>query len=397
MAPVSPLSAAPRRLSRLVSIPLAALVLSAGACDRGAEGARSGGAPEVIPQPIRTAGLGVVQPEHETNERYFDLGELYYGDVVERTIALRNLEDRPLTIKQLVAGCSCTTPKVSYVGANGEVVHGDRNNKEGILVVPPNQEIELHLRVDTRYVPARNTIKRVLVQTVTDSELEPFLSLEISFVVEMPFQVVPATIRLGQVGIGAGARGKTDIVPIGATGVEIVDVLEAPENMLVELTPQSRVGSDYWELKVQLMPPLEPGHQTHVVRLRTTGPAGDGDGKPLEVKVEATGVDDVSVVPTRLVFPKADSPRPAVATIEILARAPGHVLRIVDTHLDGDRSGELEVVTTPARPDEEGRSNRWRIELKEPEGERPPLAGTLTVVLDDPQYPEFQIPYMRLN
>jgi len=156
-----------------------------------------------------------------------------------------------------------------------------------------------------------------------------------------------------------------------------------------------KAGVSLWHLHVRWRPPLALGNQTAVVRLATTGPGGQGAGRPVEVKVIASGVPDVAATPTRLVFPRPDEPTPELATVEIETRLAGQRLRVVDGAVRGEGAAALALEFAPLDPDGDRRATRIQVRLTlDPERAPPAFAGTVTVEFENEA--PLEIPYVRL-
>ena len=62
----------------------------------------------------RAGVLTVLDPQFPETPDELDLGHVLFGEIVARTVKLRNDSDEPLTIRNIRPGCSCTTPALSY-------------------------------------------------------------------------------------------------------------------------------------------------------------------------------------------------------------------------------------------------------------------------------------------
>jgi hypothetical protein len=215
--------------------------------------------------------------------------------------------------------------------------------------------------------------------------------------VVFPFQITPAIVQLGQLPVNGGGAGSTDILPIGERRELVTHVLECPPELECALVPIQKAGFDLWRLDVRWLPPLLQGIQTRVVRIATTGPHGEGAGRPLEIKVIAHGVPDVSASPTRLVFPAPGEPNPELATVEIVTRLAGQRLAVERGELEGEGAGELQVEFVPLDPDAAGAATRIQVRLAlDPERAAASFAGTLTVHFAGVGNEPLAIPYVRL-
>ncbi len=70
-------------------------------------------------------------PKTEITPRFFDFGQVEYGEVLEYTFKVKNTGNAVLEVKRVATSCSCTSASVSQ-------------NKIG-----PNQETDLIVKYDT--------------------------------------------------------------------------------------------------------------------------------------------------------------------------------------------------------------------------------------------------------
>ena len=342
-------------------------------------------------------GLAVVDPPNPAYAVDVPLGDLDYGETVEHVVKLRNLEDRPLTIKKVEAGCSCTLPTIATTAPDGSRIVGNPRREGDLLVVPPGGECELTVSVDTRLSPSRNARKRVLVRIDSDSPSDPYLTLEVHFTVIFPFQITPAIIDLGHLAINGGGSGSTDIVPIGGTGHRVLGVLDCPPELECDLVPVTRMGENIWVLHARWLPPLAPGYSRRLVKLSTSGPDGLGEGRPLEIQVQTNGIPDVTASPTRLVFPAAESVTPNLALVHVQAHLPGQKLKVRSTEILGPAADALQVLCEPIEPDQEGRAARLEVQLTmEPDVAPAAFSGVVRIEFEDGEAEPLEIQYVRL-
>jgi hypothetical protein len=133
-----------------------------------------------------------------------------------------------------------------------------------------------------------------------------------------------------------------------------------------------------------------------VLRLSTSHESGIGEGRPYEVKVRWNAVEDVEVVPPRLLFLADPALGREVGRVELFARLAGSRVRLVQATVAGSSVEGLEVTFEPALSelDSEGKSSRWRVTV-DPRGRTGPIDGTLTILTDDPAFPRFDVPMVR--
>ncbi|MCC7013724.1 MAG: DUF1573 domain-containing protein [Planctomycetes bacterium] len=341
-------------------------------------------------------GFVFVDPQQEAHPNWLDFGEIEIGDSRTERVRLRNVESKPIVVETMQTGCSCTVPTLYYVDSSGAKVTGDVRSNTRVIEVPPQAVLEIDMRVDSRLSPVINKEKLVIVRMTTDSDADPYVTIEARMKIVSAFQAVPPLLELQRIGVNSGGEAAIEIAPIGDVGRMLVEVLETPPGVVATLTPSSRQGSATWELRARVDPPLAPGAQEHTLKLRTTGSGGVGEGRPYEVKMRWTGTPDVEVVPSRLLFLRDGATGRDRAQTELFSRMPGNVLKIVGHTLTGENTGLVDVTVEAAQPDPDGKSNRWRITLepKDELGDKP-VQGVLLIETDDPQFPRFEVPIVR--
>jgi hypothetical protein len=373
----------PLRFERSRSALLALLAVGALACER------STPAPSPAPD---GKGFEIVEAEHADHPEEVDFGRLAIGEIATRTVRLRNASAAPITIRDVQAGCTCTRSTVAYSDpASGERVRGDPDRKGHLLSVPAGVVAELELSIDTSLAVVRNQSKLVIVRMTTDSPSTPFLTLNVHVFVTSPFRPAPAVIDLRNVAQHGGGAGELGLAPDGTEGQRITTVLECPPEIEAEVAPQRVGGVDLWIVRARIPPPVPLGFREHVLKLGTTGPAGQGEGPPLEVKVRATGVADAAIDPPLVVLQRVDPNEPPKASARLVSRLAGQDLRVVAARAEGIEAGRIDVRFEPLQPDAEGRAPAWEITLSA-NGDlgSAPLSGLLVVETDDEQVPRVQ-------
>lgn len=356
-----------------------------------ASGDSHGGA-EVHGQDER--GFVFLDPQHPAHPNWADIGDLELGDTATTTVRMRNVEDHPITIDTVLAGCSCTTPSIAAITPSGERIVGDARASSRVLVVPPQAVVELVLHVDSRLSPARNKDKLVVVRLTTDDEHDPYLSIELRMKVTSAFQCLPAELDLQRIPRNGGALGRVDIASIGDSGRRLLDVLETSPEIGATLAEANAMGvSSVWSLHVTVRPPLPLGPQERIVRLATSHESGVGEGRPYEIKVRWTATEDVEVSPARMLFLRDATLGRELAQTELFARLAGQAIAITGASIEGPGTEGLIVQTEPASPVSDGRSSRWRITVDPGAGvQLGKLEGRLIVTTDDASYARFEIP-----
>ncbi|NUP96526.1 MAG: DUF1573 domain-containing protein [Planctomycetaceae bacterium] len=342
-------------------------------------------------------GFVILDPQHAAHPNWADVGDLELGDVATATVKLKNVEKTPITIQSVLSGCSCTVPSLSYVTESGERVEGDPTSTTEALVVPPGAVVELALRVDSQLSPARNKDKLVVVRMNTDSDFDPYVTIELRMKVVAAFQSVPPELDLRRIPRNGGGAGTLQIGAIGDSGRGLVRILDLPPGFDAALVEDPPMGNTpVWTLRVRVEPPLALGPGEKKIALATTGPGRDGEGRPYEVKVRWTAVEDVEIAPARMLFLRDGTLGREVAQTELFARLPGHLLAITSATIEGTGTDGLIVQLEPAPPVTDGRANRWRITV-DPGAARQlgTVQGTIVLTTDDPAFPRFEIPIAR--
>jgi hypothetical protein len=169
-------------------------------------------------------------------------------------------------------------------------------------------------------------------------------------------------------------------------------VLASPPEIEATLSRSPRQGQLTWILSARVLPPVPLGYQERVVELATTGDGGVGEGRPYQVKVRWTGAPDVEIVPSRLLFARDPSaPQGELAEGDLWSHLPGQRLKVVRHAIVGEHAELLAARVEPVYPDDQGRSDRWRIVL-EPRGPLGNVAidAQLVIETDDVQFPTLQ-------
>ncbi len=345
----------------------------------------------------KPGGLVILDPQNPARDYDVDMGAMPYGDMRERVVRMRNAEGRALSIIKVQAGCSCTTVQLAYVDAAGTRVSAPSVWGREAFVVPKDAILELKLRVDSKIVPLKNSTKRVDVRIQSDSEVDPFKTLEVHTIVEAPFAVMPASINLGQVAVGAIAQGKTQISRWNDTGEVVTGVLSKPDNLEVALETPEQIGLAMWRLTVRWLPPLERGVQLRSVVLSTSGPGGVGVGRPLEIQVQVLGIENVIAEPMLFAVPEHLDVNAGAGAVTLRSMVAGNRLFVTGARTEGPLSDSFKVTASADSPDDKGRSERWIVQLTciRPIQFQRAFAGSVIVSLDDPITTEVRIPYSR--
>lgn len=344
---------------------------------------------------MRIAAFEFLDPQHPAHANWVDLGEIPIGDVVEHVVRMKNVEGRPITFESIQAGCSCTKPVLACVTASGERIEGRMRESGALLTAPPDSIVELHLRVDSEAAPIKNKDKIVIVRMSTDSPSTPYITVEVRMRIHAPLQPIPPDIDLKRLGVNSGGEGQTDITPMAPTGEQVLGVLESPEGVSARIEPVEISGVPLWRLHVRVEPPVRLGYQESYVKLRTSGPGGEGEGPPLSVKLRFTGAEDLEITPLRMMFVRPSPDMPEQATGMLVSHMPGQRVRVVSHSIDGRNVDGLMVRVTPVSPDDDGRAARWNIAVEAPADSKGAIEGVLKIELDDAQYPRLEAQLTR--
>lgn len=377
------MSALPTRSSHPLSAALLAVVLLAGAgCGQpeapAVEGER---ASATLVQHV----VSVLDPQYPEAPYEIDLERLPYGETARYTVHLRNDSGKPLVIRSVRPGCSCTTPVLSYVDpATGEQVRASARGSGDVMTVPADTAFDMELAVDSTVAPAKNKHKLVLVRMTTDSEVEPYITFNLRVFVESHFLPAPARIDLGDVSRYGGAQGRLTLVADSLDGHAIREIESCPRDLQAWLTDDVRLGPRMWHLDVQLLPPIALGPQSWTITLGTTGPDGEGQGTPVEVEVRAVGTADVVLEPAIVLLDPTPVGEAANNRARVVTRLAGQRLRVREARVEGDLAAAFTAEALPKAGDDDGASAEWTVRLVAlavpAEGV---VSGTLVVELDD--------------
>lgn len=348
-------------------------------------------------KPADRGGLRILNPQNPDLDYNFNLGRLAFGQSREFVVELANDSGRTLHVSRITPSCSCTTAAIAYTTPDGQRVDGPRAWDDRGFDVPADARLALTLRVDSRLVPAKNAAKLVRLVIESDSSVDPFKVIEAHVVVDMPFYVIPQVLDLGQVPIGGIAHGHVDITPAMGGGERIVDVLSKPDGFEVALEGPQQLGGDRWRLNVRWFPPLDRGSAQRSVVLSTTGAGGQGEGPPLEIRVQAMGVDDVIAEPMAFDVPARVDAGGGAGAVTLRSLVKGTRIQIGAMRLDGPHADHFRLTATPVAPDELGRSEQWTVQLLcvTPVAGSGAFAGVATLELINASAPDLRIPYLR--
>lgn len=341
-------------------------------------------------------GLTVLNPQNSDRPFYHDFGEIPFGDEAECVLEVQNQEDVPLTIRSITPACGCTAPAVRWTDANGQVQDRKMRPDAKAIVLPPKAKAELRLKVDTHQIHQRNTVKLVNVRILTDSRQNPHITLELNMNAVEAMNIVPVRgLNLGQVPRNGGAAGKVEVVDAEpGSGHRVTGVLDPPAELQVSIEEREFGGASVFEVHVRLMPPLAVGLYRSEVVLATTGPGGEGEGRPIHVPITAQIGEDLIVSPASLQFALVKAGQGGRIQAQLQARIGGAQVRVVDSRIEGTGSEHLKLHHKALDPGPGGRAEAVNLFLElDPSAPAGEFGGQIVLELDDPETPELRIPY----
>lgn len=331
------------------------------------------------------SGLVIQNPAGD-RPYFFDFGDIPNGTKATHTFEIKNTDSVPVAINDLQPACSCSTPAISYIDEQGELVRGNRLETP-VITLPPGVVAQLTVEVDTNFVKVKNIDKLSSVSLRCDSVNTPYMHLELHLVAIEAYQVTPTLINLKNIPVSSGKTAHADVVTaVRGSYYRILGVLETSEGLVARLVEREGPGEIYWQVQAVLSPPLEKGPYRGEIKLRSTGAEGVGDGDPLVIKVTGQIVDDVMMFPQVLGFNPVLDEQAKVAEGTLTALAPGHRIKVVDAFMTGESIEGFELNYEAITPDSEGRSQRWRVTVTPPANfEATMVTGSVQLTLDDPE------------
>lgn len=343
-----------------------------------------------LPHPDGTTG-------DPTRPHFHDFGRVPFGEIASHTFRFENTDPVPVTIRQVQSSCGCSVTQLRRVDARGNVVEQGRHDEPGaLLTVPPGGLCEIEIRVDTRAVPQADSDKLVTVRVATDSAQRPWITLEAHLVADLGFDFVPRVLEMTRVPQGVGGEGEVLIRQDGDLGLVLTGVEDAPPGFEVRLADDPRGIGPQWQLMVALPPGHPPGATQGTVRLATRYPDGR-TGRPLQIPVFARVVADIDVQPSHLVLRSRGAAAALEQELRVTSLVEGLRFRIESGAATDAGSAVLSVELVPEEPDARGRARAWTVRVS---ASRAALEGaprgTLRLVLDDPQIPALEVPYVAV-
>ena len=302
-------------------------------------------------------------------------------------VRFRNRGRGPLSILSAQAACGCTRlDAVSVIDRDGAAPRRARSlTADVVTTVPPGGVLEVEISVLTTFTRA-NQRKLALFRLTTDSDLEPYVTLELSFLPTRPFMFAPAEARLLNTPTSHGGAARVKIlVDRKETLARVLGVESRPDGVEVDLVTETFGGEYVWYLDVAV-PPLSPlGVTRGDVVLRTTDPDGEGEDGRLKVPVIAQVVPDVILGKPQVTLGAVPTSSGATFESQLHALVPGARLRVLEARTESPLGAAVSVETAPLEPDAGGRSATWSVRVAVAPGATPGfLSGDLVLLLDEP-------------
>ena len=354
-------------------------------------------AQEVVAAPAGEIGTGGLQITNAAALRpyYHDFGTVLYGERLMHTFEFSNREGRALTIKDMLPSCGCTTPRVSYIAEDGERVAGSTERGREVATIPAGARVEIDVAVDTTLVETPNLDKLSQVRVRTDSDTNPYVTLELHLKVIRAFRAVPTKLELGATPQSAGKSARTDISVCVKGDLSLITGITSVEgSFTAELQESFANGEKVWILTATAPPGLPLGPVKGKVTLSTSRADGTGVGSAFSVPILAQIVGDIVVNPGVLQLTNVDRAQGGEMRAELLVLVPGGKIRVTAARLEGSGEGDLELVANPVDPDDEGRARVHAIVLRAKAGlKAAEFHGSAVFETDDPHMPRVTVPY----
>ena len=340
-------------------------------------------------------GLTILDPQDPDRPYFWGLGTIPHGEVIDHEIQLRNDDPQPVLLQDVLTGCGCTVPYVRWQTAEGQPAERKMRSGSEPIELQPGGVATIALRIDSTQVKVTGKPKLVNVRIRSSASSNPFLTLELSFTIDKPFTVSPAAVRLTGVPQSGVGSAEVTIACDLEEAYEITQVLSKPAFVDTELEYRSETFPPIWVLKVTMKPRFQTGSLQDEIVLGTTGPYGQGEGRPFAVPLHAEIVDDVTVSPKSLQLPNVVPGSEVAAAVDVRALLAGHRLKVLDWRIVGPAAKHLVVDVAPkVDVDEHGRSPHWRVHMTSAAGlAEAEFKGEVVLATDDPLWSEIRIPY----
>ncbi|MCH2107490.1 MAG: DUF1573 domain-containing protein [Planctomycetes bacterium] len=325
---------------------------------------------------------GLVIEGGDLDRPYFhDFGVILDGTSPSHVYRFRNTESNPVTLKDVLASCSCAVPTVRVVSRSGAVTPGRLRNDGAVCVIPPGDALEVEVEMDTSRIRRKNTDRLSTVRLRTSSAVTPFHTLEMHVKVQQLIQATPWEIELGEIPRNEIGRGETVvIVAVQDADVELRTARSLSPELEVTSTEEERFGQRVWVVEAQLEPGLPMGPWAGALQLIVDAAAFDPPERKVRVPVRANVVEDIVLRPRR-VFLMRSNERGAEFTAEALIPGARFTISSAELRDCPDRLYTTEV--TPIAPDARGQAAKWKIRVKPTEvSQEGEVNARLVVTLD---------------
>ena len=385
----------PGPLDALATTCVALLLGGALGCGSGADATTpAGGAPSdgasAAPEVPQVAGQGLletIEPQDPARPFFHDFGELIHGEDLVWTVRFRNAGAGPLKILNAQAACGCTRlDAMSVRDGDGEAPREIRSfDREVLATVPAGGELTVDIAILTAFTAA-NQRKLALFRLTTDSDLEPYLTLELGFLPTRPFIFAPPEARLLNTPTSHGGVARVKVlVDRKETLARVLAIESAPDGVEAELVTESFGGEFVWYVDVRVAPLAPLGVTRGDVVLRTTDRDGEGEDGRLGIPVIAQVVPDVVMGKPLITLGATASSAGAVFESDLNALVPGARLDVLETRVESPQGESISVDVAPVAPDADGRAARWTVRVTLSPGAAPGfVSGDVIFVLDEP-------------
>ncbi|MEM9381531.1 MAG: hypothetical protein AAGB93_16370 [Planctomycetota bacterium] len=376
-----------RAAAALLALALAACGGDAADDARG-DATRTSGELEVpVVTEARRGLLEVIDPTFPDRPYFHDTGELIYGERRAWITRFRNVGASPVEVLSAQPACGCTRLFSMTVtppdGGPPEVLK--TFDDRPITTVPVGGELELSVLVLSKFTTP-NQRKLANFRLSTDSDLEPYITLEVSILATRPFIFAPTEAKLLNTPTSHGkeARVKVLVESPGDPG-RVLGIESSPDGLEVDLVEETFAGEFVWYIDIKA-PPLTPlGVIRGSVVLRTTDSTGEGDGGRLALPVICQVVPDVVMEKPFAALGAFKATEGTVFESRLNALVPGAKMRVLRTRIEDAAFDGIAVEVTPVTPDDDGRAKEWQVTVRVAPGCPPGfLTGDIVFELDEP-------------
>jgi hypothetical protein len=345
------------------------------------------------PVAVGEGGLVIADPVGP-RPTFHEFGDVMYGQRLRQVFRVRNEEGRALLVRDMLASCGCTQPQIRYVDAYGSLVEGSRERGQPVITLPAGVTADIVIEVDTTLVQTMNMDKLAQVRIRTDSDTNPYLTLEMHLVVVRAFRAVPPKLDLGQVPQSEGKSARSDITVDKKGNRSRIRAIDRVDGTFTAQMQETVINDEtVWILTATAPPGLPIGPAFGTVHLSTTSPDGT-EGAPFSVPILAQVTQEVVVHPPLIALGQVDPAQGARFEAEIVALVPGAPVKVISVRREGEGADALSVETKAVSPDEEGRAARHTLALVVPPGlAAGATVGNIVVMLDDETVKKLVVPF----